>query len=168
MSSALMGVLTTITFLLISVLLIFHFKLCCSQDFVKNVNCDEGGCDVTTCIERYSQLDSYILNNKTLLEIFSKTFFKTGEDASQFVRLIYKFQVSDNLDGDSINCTSHTATYIWSTSVLSLLGPEPLRYLTLFAVRITEVDSTIELPCFCSEAYRAYLARLTYLVCYIW
>ena len=156
-------------FLLISVLLFFPFQLCSSQE---DVGCDgKENCndlEVTGCIADYAQLDLYILTNKTLLRKFTETFFQTGESTSQFVKFTYNFQVSNtssNLDNDLINCTSHSTTFIWSTSVLYLLGPRPLFWLTLFAVNIPEASAAIELPCLCSDAYSDLLARLTYLVC---
>ena len=48
---------------------------------------------------------------------------------------------------------------------LSMLGPKPLLWLTLFAVHVRESSITIQLPlCLCSEAYDELLSRLTYLV----
>ena len=73
--------------------------------------------------------------------------------------------IASSSEDDSINCTNHQTTYIWSTSVLYLLGPGPLFWLTLFAVNVPEANTTIELPCFCTDSYADLLARLTYLVC---
>ena len=132
-------------------------------------NCNETGnrSDVTNCIFQYNQLDSYILNNMDLLRNLTETFFKTGNDPSEFIKLTYKFYIYDGENSDEddlINCTSRLTTYIWSTSVLYLLGPEPLFLLTLFAVNVPEASVTIELPCFCTESYNDLLDRLTYLV----
>ena len=168
-----MAILSTTAILLISVLLVRHFSVCSSQEFVENDNCDDAGnCnEVTSCIAQYSQLDSYVLNNKTILRTFTETFFKTGEGASQFVKFTYNFQIynssnlSNSSEDDLINCTNNQTTYVWSTSVLYLLGPRPLFWLTLFAVNVPEASATIGLPCFCTDAYADLLARLTYLVC---
>ena len=165
-----MAMLST-TVLLISVLLVSHYSVCSSQKFD---NCDDAGnCndlkEATSCVSQYSQLDSYVLNNKAILRTLTETFFKTGEGVSQFVKFTYNFQVSNNSNSssedDSIICTTHQTTYIWSTSVLYLLGPGPLFWLTLFAVNVPEASATIELPCFCTDSYADLLARLTYLVC---
>ena len=163
-----MAVLSNVMFLLIPVI---YFSLCSSQEFVDD-NCDgAGNCsdiEVTSCISEYSQLELYVLNNKTILRTLTETFFKIGEGASQFVKFTYNFQISNksnsNSEDDSINCTNNQTTYIWSTSVLYLLGPQPLFWLTLFAVNIPEANATIELPCFCTDSYADLLARLTYLV----
>ena len=159
-------------FLLISALLLtFHFKLGCSQVIQDNKNCDdEGNCyglEFTKCIADFDQLDQYILSNKTLQRKLAEAFFKTGQGASQFVLFTYKFQVSNisnNSDDGVLNLTDHTATFIWSTSVLYLLDPDPLYYLTLLAVRVPKADATIELPCFYSDVHDDLLDRLTYLV----
>ena len=76
-----MAVFSKVMFLLISVLLLFPFQLCSSQE---DVSCDgEENChndlEVTGCIEDYAQLDLYISNNETLLRKFTETFFQTGE-----------------------------------------------------------------------------------------
>ena len=167
-----MAVLSNIMLLLTLILLFFHFLPCSSQEFVEDIICeDKGNCDdleASRCIGQYSQLDLYILNNKTLLRIFTETFFKTGERASQFVKFTYRFRISNgNIDSgdDPSNCTNHNTTYVWSKSALYLLGPRPLFWLTLLAVNVPEASATIDLPCLCSHAYTNLLARLTYLVC---
>ena len=165
-----MAILSNDMVLVVLVLLVTHVNICHTQEFAEgDYNCDDtGNCsDVTNCIAQYSQLDSYILNNKDLLRKFTETFFKTGEGASQFVKLTYEFQIYDegnSTEDDVINCTSSQTTYIWSTSVLYLLGPDPLFWLTLFAVIVPEASMTIELPCFCTDSYTDLLERLTYLV----
>lgn len=153
--------------LLVLLLLFTHLCLCHTQED-DSINCgDEEICsNVTSCISQYSQLESFILNSKDILRTFTETFFRTGEGSSQFVKFTYSFQISDynSTEGDFINCTSHKTTYIWSTSVLYLLGPRPLFWLTLFAVNVPEAKETVELPCLCSDAYNDLLDRLTYLV----
>ena len=155
-----------------SVWLVIHFNLCSSQEFTENDNCDDAGncsdIEVTGCIAEYNQFDLYILSNKTLLRTFTQTFFKTGEGASQFIKFTFNFQISNNgnsSEDDPINCTSHQTTFVWSTSVLYLLGPWPLFWQTFLAVNVPETSATIELPCLCTDAYADLLARLTYLVC---
>ena len=151
-------------------LIVTHLSICHTQELVEDdYSCDDtGNCsDVNNCIAQYSQLDSYIVNNKNLLRKLTEAFFRTGKGASQFVKLTYKFQVYDrgnSTEDDVINCTSNQTTYVWSTSVLYLLGPDPLFWLTLFAVIVPEASVTIELPCFCTDSYNNLLDRLTYLV----
>ena len=165
-----MAVLSNVMFLLI---LAIAFSLCSSQELVVDDNCDDdtGNCsdvEVASCISEYNQLDLYILNNKTLLRILTETFFKTGGGPSQFIKFTYNFQITNSRNSsedDSINCTNHQTTYVWSTSVLYLLGPWPLFWQTFLAVDISETSATIELPCFCTDDYADLLARLTYLVC---
>ena len=166
-----MTILSNNIVLLVSVLLFTHLSICSSQEFVRGDNdCDElGNCsDVTSCISQYSQLDLYIVNDKNLLRKLTETFFQTGSGASQFVKLTYSIRVADtwnDTEDDVVNCTNLQTTYIWSTSVLYLLGPRPLFWLTLFAVNVPEASVTIELPCFCTNDYNDLLDRLTYLVC---
>ena len=97
----------------------------------------------------------------------TSTFF-TGRGASQFVKITYNFQTSNDtksVEGSATSCLPQRSTYIWSEAVLYIFGPKPLYWLTLFAVSIDEVDVTIELPCLCSDVYDDLLSRLTYLVC---
>ena len=158
--------------------LIFVFISCLSFSTSEYIDgdksCDEAtNCDaVSHCIKEYSELDLYITNNKTLQRRITEAFFVTGKVASVFVRLNYNYQsfsqendtndtVSENED---FNCSSSQTTYIWSESVLYLLGPRPLYYLILFAENVSDVNVTIELPCLCSEVQFDLLARLTYLV----
>ena len=42
--------------------------------------------------------------------------------------------------------------FIWGDSALYLLGPEPLFWLTLFAVNVHDSSITIHLPCLCNDA----------------
>ena len=159
----------------VTLFLLFTFlSFCHAQESAADDNdCKEtGNCsDVTSCIFQYNQLDSYILNDMDLLRKLTETFFKTGNDPSEFVKLTYKFYVYDggnSTDYGLVNCTSRKTTYIWSTSVLYLLGPDPLFLLTLFAVNVPEASVTIELPCFCTDSYNDLLDRLTYLVSVIY
>ena len=153
--------------LLVSALVAVHLISCSAKEI--EVSCDDtdNSTEIDTCISNYSALDSYIVNDRDLQEQFTKAFFKTGQRASEFVKLTYHFQKSDttnNTDSDGINCTNAEITYIWSQSVLYLLGPRSLFWLTLFAVNVPEASVTIDLPCFCADAYSALLSRLTYLV----
>ena len=159
-------------FLLLSVLLFTHFSFCSSQDFAEDNSYDvAGNCsnldESAICITNYSQLDSYVLNNQDLLRTFTETFFRTGESASEIVKLTYNFNVLNrrsNSSHDLIICTSHQTSYIWSTSPLYLLGAKPLRWQTIFAVNVPQASVIIDLPCFSTDAYADLLARLTYLV----
>jgi len=147
---------------------------------------DTDDCDFNDCIKKYSELHSYILSNKDLLGNFTEAFYSTGEEPSEFVRITYEFQVCDcNFKNNDTNyedaygydtmeeaaysnCTNNSSTelYIWSTSALYLLGPDPLFWLTLFAVNIPEASVTIQLPCLCVKSKNELLSRLTYLVRY--
>ena len=150
---------TDITIFLI--LLISHSSFSTSEYIDIDENCDEtGNCSVIPhCIREYSELDLYITNNTKLMKTLTETFFITGKDPSLFVKLNYNFQslAQNNSTNDTIfenqdlNCTSHQTTYIWSESVLYLLGPRPLYLLSLFAVDVSEASVTIELPCLCED-----------------
>ena len=117
-------------------------------------------------------MDLCIINDKKLLRTITEAFFVTGKSASAFVKLNYNFQSFAKerntnetiLENEDLICTDHQTTYIWSESVLYLLGPRPLYFLTLFAVNVSEVSLNIELPCLCSGVQFDLLARLTYLV----
>ena len=139
-----------------------------AQGFNNSCNETEGGCTkFINCIGHYVDLETYIINNKTLVEKLSETFFTsrtaaffTGRGSSQFVKITYNYHTSN-----VTNCYAQQSKYIWSEAVLFIFGPRPLYWLTLFAINIDEVDVTIELPCLCSDVYDDLLSRLTYLVC---
>ena len=142
-------------------------SFCNSQEF--NSSIEETDED-TSCIREYIDLEKYVLNNEILMENLAETFFTTGKAASNFVKITYNFQTSNDkeLEEDNItNCSSQQSTYIWSEAALYLLGPKSLFWCTLFAVNIREVKVTIELPCLCSDVYDDLLSRLTYLVCIV-
>ena len=149
-----------------------------AQEFDNNCNETEGGCTVDVkCIRDYTDLEMYVMNNKTLVERLAEVFFTsrtavffTGRGVSQFVKITYNFHTNNDEQSAEDNFTSYSArqsTYIWSEAVLYTIGPRSLYWLTLFAVSIDEVDVTIELPCLCSDVYNNLLSRLTYLVCYV-
>jgi len=136
-----------------------------------------------TCIGQYSELEMYILKNENILDQLTETFYKTGTDASQFVKITYEFQVHkpnstandtdyeamydenyEVMDDEIFNCTSQRELYIWSASALYLLGPKPLFWLTFFAVNAPETNVTIKLPCLCDNTHNILLSRVTYLV----
>ena len=139
-----------------------------AQGFNNSCSETEGGCTkFINCIGHYVDLETYVINNKTLVEKLSETFFTsrtaaffTGRGSSQFVKITYNFHISN-----VTNCYAQQSTYFWSEAVLYMFGPRPLYWLTLFAINIDEVDVTIELPCLCSDVYDDILSRLTYLVC---
>ena len=154
------------------ILLISHSSFSTSEYIDIDENCDEiENCSVIPhCIREYSELDFYVTNNTKLMTTLTETFFITGKGPSLFVRLNYNFKsfaqnnsTNDTIFGD-LNCTSHQTTYIWSESVLYLLGPRPLYLLSLFAVDVSEASVTIELPCLCEDVQFELLGRLTYLV----
>ena len=138
-----------------------------------NENCDEtrNYTTVSQCISKYSELDSYILNNEELLRQIVETFFDTGKFPSTYVKITYNYLSStltngsnDTVDNNNTNCTTNQTTYIWSESVLYLLGPKPLFFLTLFAIDIPEATLNIKLPCLCENVQFELLDRLTHLV----
>ena len=160
--------------LIFVILLISYSSFSTSGHIDIDENCDEtGNCSVIPhCIREYSELELYVINNTKLMRTLTETFFVTGERPSLYVKLNYNFQslAQNNSTNDTIfenqdiNCTSHQATYIWSESVLYLLGPKPLYLLSLFAVDVSEASATIELPCLCTDVQFELLGRLTYLV----
>ena len=120
------------------------------------------------------------MNNEGLIDSLTELYFETGKTLTEFVRITYNFKILLPVDYQS-NLSSNNATYydnediefvcidsqkkfIWSSSALYLLGPEPLFWLTLFAVHVPESGITINLPCICSDVYDDLLSRLTYLV----
>ena len=111
------------------------------------------------------------------MDDLTKVFFKTGKTLAEFARITYKFQIllpidnndtrlyDDDDDGSGeFTCIDNQKKFIWSSSALYLLGPNPLFWQTLFAVHVWESSITINLPCLCSDAYDDLLCRLTYLV----
>ena len=125
----------------------------------------------TNCIGKYRDLQTYILSNEDLMDDLTEVFFKTGKAPTEFVRITYKFQTFENNTNSSAINNDDELTYvdlqkkfIWSDSTLYLLGPEPLFWLTLFAVNARQSSLTIHLPCLCNDAYDDLLSRLTYLV----
>ena len=140
-------------------------------DANSNENCGEtGNCTETfQCIRKYSELDSYVINNEELLRQLVETFFDTGKRPSQYIKIIYNYLTPSQSNGthdtmDNANCTNQQTMYIWSESVLYLLGPKPLLLLTLFAVDIPEASVNIQLPCLCEDIQFELLGRLTHLV----
>lgn len=149
-----------------------------------NDNNDEAGgySNSSSCISKYRDLESYVLNNEDLMDELTELFFKTGKSSTEFVKITYKFQIllpvnnntnitngvryydddDDNGDGE-FTCIHNQKNFIWSSSALYLLGPKPLFWQTLFAVHVMESSITIHLPCLCSDVYDL-LSRLTYLV----
>ena len=140
--------------------LILVCGFCNSQGFS---SCNE---TATDCIGEYTDLEMHITNNTALMEKLAGTFYVTGKATSKFVKITYNFQTSsNNMQSIQDNVTNCCITYVWSETALYLLGPKMMKYLTLFAVNIDEVDVTIELPCLCNDVYNSLLSRLTYLVC---
>ena len=126
---------------------------------IENGNCTE----VTSCIGAYYELESYIQDNREVIEKLKAAFFETGKPPAKFVKLTYNFQVSNDTY-NSMNCSNHQSKYIWSEQFLYLLGPQPLFWSTLFAVRVPESSIIITLPCLCHDVYDSLLSRLTYMV----
>ena len=166
-------------------MLVFFFifaiilSLANAQDYVESDDDNEvnGYGNNNSCISQYRDLESYVLNNENLMGDLSELFFKAGESFTEFVRITYKYQILlpvDNYtnntndtryyDNDKLICINDQKKFIWSSSALYLLGPEPLFWQTLFAVYVRESSITINLPCLCSDVYDYLLSRLTYLV----
>ena len=150
--------------LLISFLLILQCH-CKDAELTDSDNCSEtGNCSETlNCIGSYDDLELHVLNSRGLLTKIREAFFITGKKPSQFVKIVYNFQVYNSTHDEiagyfSENCSSQQTTFIWSESVLYLLGPNPLFWLTLFAVNVEEIVVTIELPCLCDDAYHGLLS----------
>ena len=127
--------------------------------------------NINNCIGKYRDLQAYILSNEDLMDDLTEVFFKTGKAPTEFVRITYKFQTFENNTNSTAINNDDEFTYvdlqkkfIWSDSALYLLGPEPLFWLTLFAVNARQSSITIHLPCLCNDAYDDLLSRLTYLV----
>ena len=145
-----------------------------AQGFDSSCNETEGCSEVVNCIRYYADLETYVINNRALVENLTEIFFTsqtgtffTGRGASQFVKITYNFQTSNGMksvEGRATSCLLQQSTYIWSEAVLYIFGPKSLYWLTLFAISIDEVDVTIELPCLCNDVYNDLLSRLTYLV----
>ena len=134
-----------------------------------NTNAQDGVnsyCNISNCISKYTDLQKYILNNEDLMDDLNEVFYKTGKAPTEFVRITYKFQTFENNNDDELTYKyiDMQKKFIWSNSALYLLGPEPLFWLTLFAVHVRQSSITINLPCLCNDAYDDLLSRLTYLV----
>ena len=156
-----------------------------AQDYADN-DIDSSGEDsysnISNCIGKYKDFcnHTYIMSNEDLMDDLTKVFFETGKAPTEFVRITYKFQTllpNDNYtnntnislinydnNNDELTYVNIQKKFIWSNSTLYLLGPEPLFWLTLFAVNARQSSITIHLPCLCNDAYDDLLPRLTYLV----
>lgn len=147
-------------------ILIILCSFCNAQEYDDSYNETDDGIEDIKCIGQYIDLEMYVLNNKILMEKIAEAFFTTGSSASTFVKITYNFQTSNSrqfVEDNITNCYSQQSAYIWSETAVYLLGPA-MYWCTLFAVKINPVDVTIDLPCFCDDAYSSLLSRLTYLV----
>ena len=143
-------------------------------DCSNTLDCNEP----SSCISDYDSLETYVRNNKSIINDLAQAFYRTGHSPARFVRITYNFQIpsyfnnsrendsyTDSIENDT--CSSDQKIYYWSTSPVYLLGPKPLMYLSLFAVIVQEENVIIQLPCFeTPNDQKALLSRLTYLVCY--
>ena len=121
----------------------------------------------STCISQYNELERYVESNDTLKQNLAEAFFKSGHLPSKFVNITYEFcSCNQNNNGliNRSNCDNRQNTYIWSESALYLLGPQPLCWLTFYAVCVSTNNVTVQLPCICSDVSDSLLSRLTYLV----
>ena len=155
-------------------MLLFLFLQCfCNAQEVIGSGMDYGDGETAccnenvSCIDNYRDLELYVKGNIELIEGLKSVFFYTGEAPSKFVKLLYNFKVSNNVN-DSFelteNCSNHTSKYIWSDSALYLLGPQTLAWFTFFIVDVPEISATVDLPCLCHNDYDSLLSRLTYMV----
>ena len=146
---------------MLSLILFGHY--CNAEKCNETEDCAE----ITSCIGHYTELETYALHNKTLMEELTEIFYPTGRAASKFARIHYNFQTSEGMQSavdNNSNCSRQQDIYIWSETALYLLGPTPMFWFTLFAVNIPQVEVTIELPCLCNDIYNSLLSRFTYMV----
>lgn len=101
-----------------------------SYNCFNNFDCTNNG--TTNCISDYSSLESYVKNDKAIVDKLTKTFYRTGHSPARFVRITYKFQIpAHNNDSENKNessCIPTERLYYWSESPVYLLGPRPLYY----------------------------------------
>lgn len=145
-----------------------------AQEFAKKCNTVDNHTEEILCIRHYNDLEMYVMDNNTLMEKLAETFFSSrttaffnGRGATDFVKTTYNFYTGNSkqtVEDNNINCSGQQITYIWSVAGLYLGGPDALYWMTLFAISITEVSVTIELPCIFDDVYSTLLSRLTYLV----
>ena len=57
-------------------------SLASGQDHVSHGN-------ASSCIGKYRDLEKHVLNNTDLMDELTEVFFKTGETATEFVRITY-------------------------------------------------------------------------------
>ena len=151
-------------------------SLASAQECGENGN-ESNHSEINNCIKKYRDLESYILSNKDLMDNLTQNFFENRKISSEFVRITYKFQILLPIDNsnndtniiygngdDKYACIDRDRDFIWSSSALYLLGPEPLFWQTLLSINIHISKITIHLPCLCNDNYDYLLSRLTYLV----
>ena len=131
------------------------------------VNCTEleDECfDYNNCIGNYEALESYLTQNDAALVNLTKGFFMTGKDPTEFVKLTYHYQlqVPNGTDENNETCFAQRSVYFWSTSPSFLLGPQPMLFLSLFAINPVQSSVTLQLPCLQGN-FEDFLSRLTYL-----
>ena len=66
-----------------------------AQDYADNdidSNGEDSYSNISNCIGKYKDLQSYIMNNEDLMDDLTKVFFETGKAPTEFVRITYKFQ----------------------------------------------------------------------------
>ena len=119
--------------------------------------------DYNNCIDNYEALESYITQNGVALVNLTKGFFTTGKDQTEFVKITYHYQLPNGTDEQNGSCFAQRSVYFWSTSPSFLLGPQPMLWLSLFAINPVQSSITLQLPCMQGN-FEDYLSRLTYLV----
>lgn len=149
------------------VLVLFALQNVCNAQEIFENDCDDKANNCTqSCIRYYDELQSYILNNIKIMRNLKETFFSSGEDPSEFVKITYHFQLFYDDPIKDKTSDEQTSTFIWSESALFLFGPRPLFWYTLFAVNIPETSISIHLPRLCNGTNKALLNRFTYMVRY--
>ena len=152
------------------ILLVAALQNICTAQVLADCNEASKCNEMDECILQYTELEEYILSNKTILNSLTKAFFRADKPViTKFLRITYNMQISDRHNDseylDDINtCTGFQSVYIWSKAPFYLLGPRPLFFLTLFAVDVAEISITIALPCLCKDEVYSLLSQLTYMV----
>ena len=65
----------------------------------------------SSCIRRYRDLQSYVVNNEDLMDDLSELFFETGKTATEFVRITYRFKIFLPADNNMNHTTDDTKYY---------------------------------------------------------
>jgi len=145
--------------------------LCNAQEITIDDDTISNETENCSCISRYSDLESKIKNNQSLLGYLREEFYTGGKEA-ELARIIYEFpsckcfenKSSENIDNQT-NCTMQQDKYRWSTSFIYLLGYKPLITASVFVILFpVENNITVHLPCICNHKRNDLLGKLTSMV----